>query len=111
VVADLAPDFEYVASGAVPGAGGVFRGTDGLRRFMEAFWGEFDDTRIEVHEFIDAGDQVVVSSTLQGRGKQSGAEATWNNVPQVWNLRDGKVVHGQGFMSRHDALEAAGLSE
>jgi ketosteroid isomerase-like protein len=29
----------------------------------------------------------------------------------VWTVRDGKVVRGQGFTSRADALEAAGLSE
>ena len=55
----LAPDFEYVATGAVPGVAGVYRGTAGFRQFAEAFWAEFDDPRIDVHELIDAGDQVL----------------------------------------------------
>jgi hypothetical protein len=40
--ADFAPDFEYVNAGAIPGLGGVYRGAEGYRRFVEAFWSEFD---------------------------------------------------------------------
>ena len=110
VVGLLAPDFEYVASGLVPGVGGVYRGAEGLRAFAEAFWAEFDDPRIEVHELIDAGDQVVASTTLRGHGKQSRAETGWG-VYQVWEVRDGTAVRGQGFPSRAEALDAVGLRE
>jgi hypothetical protein len=110
VVGLLAPDFEYVASGLVPGVGGVYRGAAGLRGFAETFWAEFDDPHIEIHELIDAGDQVVASTTMRGHGKQSGAEASWS-VCQVWTVRDGAAVAGQGFPSRVDALESVGRSE
>jgi ketosteroid isomerase-like protein len=73
-------------------------------------WDEFDSPRIEVHDLTDAGDQVLVSVTLRGRGKQSGVEASWD-VWHLWTMQDGKVVHGQAFASREKALEAAGLSE
>ena len=72
--------------------------------------GEFDDAHIEVHEFVDAGDQVLARETVQGRGKQSGAESSWT-LWELWTVRDGKLVHGQGIRSRAEALEAAGLSE
>ena len=39
VAAEFAPDFEYVASGAIPGVGGVYRGPEEYTRFQEAFWG------------------------------------------------------------------------
>ena len=110
VVGFLAPDFEYLASGLVPGVGGVYRGAEGLRGFMETFWAEFDDPRVEIHELIDAGDQVFASTILRGHGKQSGAETSWS-VCQVWTLRDGTAVRGQGFPSRDEALEAVGLAE
>jgi ketosteroid isomerase-like protein len=32
-------------------------------------------------------------------------------VFQLWTFRDGKVVRGQAFSDREEALEAAGLSE
>ena len=80
------------------------------RRFADAFWREFDDPRIEVHELIDAGDRVLASTTLRGHGKQSGAD-TSSGVCQVWTVRDGSAVRGQGFPSREEALEAVGLPE
>jgi uncharacterized protein len=109
-VADVAADCEYVASGAVPGATGTYRGPEGYKHFTEWLLGEFNDVRVEINETIDAGDRVVVSVTSRGSGKHSGAEASWVTW-QVWTLRDGKAVRGEGFSSRRAALEAAGLSE
>ncbi|MGH2967261.1 MAG: hypothetical protein ACRDMH_18025 [Solirubrobacterales bacterium] len=71
---------------------------------------EFDDAQAEVDELIDAGDQVVVGSTLRGRGRQSGAQAKFT-FWQVWTVQNTKFVRGQGFASRAEALEAAGLRE
>ena len=72
---------------------------------------DFERPRIEVHELVDAGDdQVVAAVKLRGRGKQSGVEASWD-VWHVWTMEHGKVVHGQAFTSREEALEAAGLPE
>jgi ketosteroid isomerase-like protein len=110
VFAGTASDFEFVASGAIPGVGGVYRGPEGLRRFIDLFWGEFDDARQEIHELIDAGDHVLASVTQSGRGKLTGIDTRWNTW-HVWTLRDGKVVRGQGFTSKAEALEAVGLRE
>jgi ketosteroid isomerase-like protein len=109
-IAYLTPEFEYAATGIIPGAGGVVRGPEGFRRFLESFWGEFDEPRTEVRDLIAAGDHVVVAQTFRGRGKQSGVETSWE-LWQVWTLRDGKAVHGRGFTSEAEALEAAGLPE
>jgi ketosteroid isomerase-like protein len=109
-VADFAPDFEYFPAGALPGFGEVAHGPEGFRRFVETFWREFDEPNIEVHELIDAGDQVVASTTMRGRGKQSGAETSLD-IWVLWTARNGAVVRGQEFTSRAEALEAAGLSE
>ena len=105
-----APDFEYVATGAIPGAAGTYRGTEEYRRFLDWWWGEFDEPEFEVQELIDAGDQVFASTTMRGYGKQSGAETSWGSW-QVWTVRDGTVLRGQAFPSRDQALEAAGLRE
>jgi hypothetical protein len=37
-------------------------------------------------------------------------ETSWD-IWQVWTVRDGKAIRGQGFTSEDKALEAAGLSE
>ena len=108
-VAAFAPDCEYVASGAVPGSSSVYQGPEGYKRLLASFNEEFDGVQADLHELIDADDQVVVSATLRGRGKQSGAMTGWD-IWQVWTLREGRVIYGQGFLSREQALEAAGLS-
>src|SRR3954453_10713335 len=107
-VSCIASHMEYVASDAVPGATGVFAGPEGVKGFIAGLYEEFDEPRADVSELLDAGDRVLVSATARGRGKLSGAETTWETW-QLWTLRDGKLVRGQGFTSREEALAAAGL--
>jgi ketosteroid isomerase-like protein len=105
----LHPDIEYVnPPGAVePGTRrGITAYEDALRSMNEAF----EDVRIEVHEIIDAGDQVVVFATYTARGRSSGAQRQ-NEDGYVWTLRDGKAASFEWFHNRADALEAAGLRE
>jgi uncharacterized protein len=110
-LADAPPEFEFVPSGVlIPDLSGVLRGPEGLRRLVEVFWSGFDDLGIEVHELVDARDQVFASFTFWGRGKQSGAETSWD-AWGVWTVRDGRMLRFQGFTDRDPALEAAGLSE
>lgn len=107
-VSCIAPDMEYVASGAVPGPTGVFMGPEGVKEFIAGLYEEFDEPRADVSELLDAGDQVLVSATARGRGKLSGVETTWDTW-QLWTVRNDKLVRGQGFTSREEALAAAGL--
>jgi ketosteroid isomerase-like protein len=110
MVADFAPTFEYVTTGAVPDATGVYRGAEGYKEFLGWMRSEFESPRVAVHELIEAGDQVLASVSLRGRGKQSGVETNWD-IWHLWTVRDGKVVRGQTFTGSDEALEAAGLSE
>jgi ketosteroid isomerase-like protein len=110
MVANLAPNFEYATTGAIPGMTGVYRGGAGILGFLEWIWSEFERPSMEVHELVDAGNKVMAAVTLRGRGKQSGVETSWD-VWHVWTVEHGKVVHGQAFTSRAEAREAAGLSE
>jgi ketosteroid isomerase-like protein len=56
-VADVAPDAEYIPSEAFPGSR-VRRGPDDVKNFMSWLWDEFEDARLDTHEFIDLGDKV-----------------------------------------------------
>jgi ketosteroid isomerase-like protein len=104
-------DFEFATSGAIPGLTGVFRGLDDFeKRFYDVFWSEFDEIRSEIKEIIDVDDRVMVGQRARVRGKQSGADVTLD-FWQIWTVREGKVVHGQGFPTREEALEALGVSE
>jgi ketosteroid isomerase-like protein len=109
-VSVLAPEFVYTPSGAVVGIGGTYRGADGFKRFLESFWDEFDEPVVELGELLDEGDHVLAAVTFRGRGKHSGVATSWD-LWQLWTLRDGKAVRGQGFTDKTEALEAAGLRE
>ena len=110
-LANPPPEFEFVPTGVLmPDLSSVERGPEGLRRVLEVWSGDFDDPHAELHELIDAGDQVFASFTLQGRGKHSGAETSWD-LWGVLTVREGRLVRWQGFTDRDAALEAAGLSE
>lgn len=53
---------------------------------------------------------MVVLARLVGRGKSSGVEVSriW---AYVWTLQDNKALRMEGYASRHEALQAAGLAE
>ncbi|MGH7588364.1 MAG: nuclear transport factor 2 family protein [Gemmatimonadota bacterium] len=110
MVVDFAPTFAYETTGAVPGTRAVYNGPNGWSEFAGWIREEFYDARIEIHDLIEAGDQVLAEVTLKGRGKQSGVETSWD-LWHLWTVQEGKVVHGHGFTRRDEALEAAGLSE
>jgi ketosteroid isomerase-like protein len=88
----------------------IYRGHDGVRRFFGSFAAEFDDLRYDVEELIDAGEQVIVTLRVGGRGKASGAPV---EMPRsfVCSLRDGRINRVRTYRERAEALEAAGLSE
>jgi ketosteroid isomerase-like protein len=110
-LADPPQNFVFVPSGVlIPDLSAVQREPEGLRRLMEAFYSEFDALHMEVHELVDAGDQVFSSFTLRGRGKQSGVETSFNGW-LVWTVADGRAARLLGFTDRDPALEAAGLRE
>jgi ketosteroid isomerase-like protein len=109
--ADPPPEFEFVPSGVlIPDLAEVPRGPQGMRRLVDGFLRAFDDLHVEIHELIDAGDQVFAWSTIRGRGTRSGVTASWD-VWGVYTVRDGRVVRWLGFTDRDAALEAAGLGE
>jgi ketosteroid isomerase-like protein len=89
----------------------TYVGVEGVRQWwtdMDEIWQEF---RTENLEFIDAGDRVVVSGRLVGKGKASGVEVE-QPIATVWTLRAGRVVRWEmGYNGPREALEAVGLSE
>jgi ketosteroid isomerase-like protein len=87
----------------------------GLLQAVQTFWGEedleaWDERRLEAEEFIDAGNDVVVLLHEYRRGRRSGIELE-TDTAVVCAVSGGRVVRIQGYMDRHAALEAVGLSE
>ena len=85
----------------------TYHGHDGVRRFFQAFRDAFGDFGWEPQEFVDMGDDVLVATRFFASGRDSGipVEAM---IYLVWTVRDGKAVEVRSYMSRPEALEAAG---
>src|SRR5881227_1556735 len=90
--------------------GGIYHGPDGVPEFYAAWFGSWDDLRIELEDVRGLPDGRVISVLrLRGRGKASGVEVAMAPA-DVWTLRDGKVVQMTGYPDRAEALAAVGLS-
>jgi ketosteroid isomerase-like protein len=105
----ISPEIEYRTRENEPDAG-VFRGQEEFAKFADSWLGAFDEYQVEIYEYIDAGEYVVVPGRARGRGRTSGiavdAEETW-----VWRIRDGKAVECCEYANKAEALEAVGLIE
>ncbi|HEV3093334.1 MAG TPA: nuclear transport factor 2 family protein, partial [Solirubrobacteraceae bacterium] len=85
-------------------------GRDAFERLLDGFLQSFRDLRFDVLEVIDAGERVIASTMMHGRGAASGASVEDAYV-FVYKLRDGLVVEGWEYRTRQEALEAVGLAD
>ena len=102
------PDFEYDLSRAAGPNRGVY-GLAQIRGVLEEFFGMWESARIEPHEFIDAGEHVVVPWTFHAMGRDGievQARTTWTIT-----IRDAAIERLCMYQERREALEAAGLRE
>ena len=103
------PDIEWHQITQFPDRA-VYRGREDMK---DRFWNQqlieqFGDFRIDVEEFVDAGDHVVMLGRIVGHGTASGVPFHLRIV-NILEIRDGKVIRAYDVAG--PALEAAGLSE
>ena len=103
------PDIEAHNPVEVPEAA-VHHGREAVRRDWEQTIDLFDDFSIEVEEFIDAGDELVVFLRYRARARGSDAEID-TPMAHVLTFREGKAVRLRQYLDRAQALKAAGLSD
>jgi ketosteroid isomerase-like protein len=91
---------------------GPFHGHEGVRVWAREVWEVFDRVHHEVEEVIDVGDGATVISVQRTQGQtrhmQIDTDTQW---AAVFTLRGGKILRGQGYMRKDEALQAAGLRE
>jgi ketosteroid isomerase-like protein len=86
------------------------RGHDELICWVERWLEAWDDAWDEVDEIIEAGEVVVATIRVHGRGRKSGVEIS-QQLYDVFELRDGRVLRIREYLDHAEALEAAGLRE
>ena len=102
------PNFEFDMSRSIAPQRGVY-GREETPQVLSELTEGFESVQIEPHEFIEAGEHIVVPWTahLVGRdGIEAEARTTW-----TWTFREGAVERVCLYQERAEALEAAGLQE
>ena len=95
----------------VEGGEGLYLGHAEIAAFWDEWHAVWDDLKIVVSELRNPRDGLVFAfGALRGSGKASGAD-TERPFGWVFQLEDGLVREVRAYLSRDEALEAAGLSE
>ncbi len=88
----------------------IYSGAEGAMQFNGEWADAWDGWELEVEDYLDAGERVVVIVNQRGRSKATGIPVDMR-FAHVWTLRDGQGVRMQMYASVDEALEAVGLSE
>jgi ketosteroid isomerase-like protein len=86
---------------------GVMRGKDALRAYVQDWLDTFDETRTEIEELTDAGEQVVAAVRGIGRMRGSDAEVDIRYGIVFW-IRDRKIVQGREYATGKEASQPPG---
>jgi ketosteroid isomerase-like protein len=86
----------------IPGSK-VFRGHDGIREWLANAHEISDDVQFQLGEVEERSDAVMVETTVDMRGRASGAEVDWR-FWTVWRVRDRLITYHHGYSRREDAV-------
>ena len=86
----------------------TYEGIEGAREFLRNWVDAWEDWELEIEEYRDAGDKVVVIARQRGRAKATGLPVDMH-FAQLWTLRDGKQLRMEMYADPQEALDAVGL--
>jgi ketosteroid isomerase-like protein len=91
---------------------GPYCGHDGARQWATEIWEVIEQLHNEIEEILEApdGETLVSVQRTQGYMKHTQLRADFRWAA-VWTIREGKALRVRGYMSKAEALEAAGLRE
>ncbi len=99
------PDLVWEACNGIPyiEGDGIYNGIPAIMEGVFAHMPEyFDDFKINIREYIDAGDKIVMVGKYTGVWKPTGKRFE-ANVTHTWTFKDGKVVN------YHQAVDTAAI--
>ena len=102
------PNLELRVPPLYPDTPQVFRGREGVERWIamiDEVWAEW---RFEPERYLDTGSTVVVLARLIAEGGSSGIHLE-REVAHLWKVERGRATSIRVYLNRTDALEAAGL--
>jgi ketosteroid isomerase-like protein len=112
-LAELDPEVEWHPS-IEPGLEGkatTYRGHDGARKAWREYRGEaWERLKSRPQEFRDLGGSVLMLGRIDFTARTTGIEFS-QEIGELAEFREGKIVRVRDFPTHAEALEAAGLSE
>ena len=103
----LAPDAELINATGAPFTNAS--GHEGFRAWRAEVSDAFEEWSSHPEKVVDAGDaKVLALGKISGRGRGTGLQVDME-LHSLYTLVDGKITRVEGFLSRHEALEAAEL--
>jgi ketosteroid isomerase-like protein len=108
MIARATEDLEFVPIMAAL-EGHVYRGYDGVRRWLEDMDKYWETFQTEPIDYLDLGDRVLALGCWHAQGRASGVEI--NGQPATWLawIRDGKIYKWRTFTDREEAFTIAGV--
>jgi ketosteroid isomerase-like protein len=97
----LDPDVVYEVGQELP-----LHGRAAVRAMWERWDSTWEDLETVPEEFVDAGDQILVTVYYSARGRGSGI-AYEERLFDVYTFRDGSCVRKREFRERSEAIAAA----
>lgn len=88
----------------------IYQGPEGANEFLTEWTDAWDDWEIEVEDYVDAGESVVIIVNQRGRSKATGVPVDMR-FAQAWTLRDRRATSMHAYASVDEALEAVGLRD
>jgi uncharacterized protein len=88
----------------------IHRGHEAVMRDWERTFESFEEFSVEVEQFRDLDDGLLVFVRYRGRGRGSGVPVELG-MAHMLTIKEGKLVRLRQFLDREKALEAAGLRE
>jgi len=86
-----------------------YEGTDGTRAFLRDWTSAFEDWRIEVESYRDAGEKVITICRQHGVARASGLPVDMR-FAMVFTLSDGLETHMEMYADPAEALKAVELA-
>jgi ketosteroid isomerase-like protein len=104
--ANVTEDVEWGTTGSWPGLDKTYHGPEALEEWMKILHSEWETFRVSLDEVVeDAGDAVILTERLSGRGSESGIEVEMKVFSVYWG-EGGKIVKRLSFRTREEAVAA-----
>ncbi len=106
----LDPEVTYEDATLPDHVGEIYRGHEGVARATDRWIEAFEELRVELEQIVGTADCLVSIHRVHSRARHTGIEFE-GRLAYAWTFRGERVIHFKSFLSREEALEAAGLSE